>query len=238
MINEPELVRKMHADPETSRLGVDFINRTAPYRYAYNFTWLGMPIVQLPPDLIAIQEIVWNVRPDLIVETGIAHGGSLVFHASLLELLGGDGEVVGVDIEIRPANRARIEAHPMFKRIRMLEGSSTDPAIVEKVCRVAEGRERVLVLLDSNHTHEHVRQELAAYSPLVKSGSYVIVSDTIIEDMAEDAFPDRPWGRGDNARTAVWEFMKTTDRFTIDKEIEARLLITGSPDGYLRCVKD
>lgn len=213
---------------------------TAP-KYSYNFSWLGRPIIQYPQDMIAIQEIIWDVKPDLIIETGIAHGGSLIFSASMLELSAACGghqnaEVLGVDIDIRPHNRAAIEAHPMFKRIRMLEGSSIALDIVEQVRKVAEGK-RTLVVLDSNHTHAHVLAELEAYAPLVSVGSYCIVFDTIIEDMPADMFPDRPWGPGNNPKTAVWEFLKRNDQFEIDKSIEHELLITVAPDGYLRRVK-
>jgi cephalosporin hydroxylase len=206
------------------------------YEYSYHFSWLGRPIIQFPQDVLAIQEIIWRVRPDLIVETGIAHGGSLIFHASLLELLGGDGRVVGIDVDIRAHNRVEIEKHPLFPRITMLQGSSTAEEIVRQVREIALGKQRVMVVLDSNHTHAHVLQELQSYGPLVTPGSYLIVLDTIIEEMPGDSYPDRPWGRGNNPRTAVWEYLKTTDRFEIDEEIQNKLLITVAPDGYLRCV--
>jgi len=185
-----------------------------------------------------MQELFWRVKPDLIVETGIAHGGSLIFSASMLELIGGSGQVLGIDIDIRPHNRVEIEKHPLSKRISMIQGSSTDPEVVEKVYAFAKDKKEVLVILDSMHTHDHVAKELELYSPLVSSGSYLIVCDTIIEDMPENFFPDRPWGKGDNPKTAVWEFLKKTDRFIIDKEVENKLLITVVPDGYLRCIKD
>ncbi|HVW00182.1 MAG TPA: CmcI family methyltransferase, partial [Planctomycetaceae bacterium] len=167
-----------------------------------------------------------------------AHGGSLIYYASLLELLGGDGRVVGVDIDIRAHNRAEIDAHPMRKRIDLVQGSSIDPATADQVKALAAGREPVLVILDSNHTHAHVLEELKLYSPLVKKGSYLVVFDTIIEDMPEDFFTDRPWGKGDNPKTAVWEFLKQNDRFEIDSDIEHKLLLTVAPDGWLRCIKD
>jgi cephalosporin hydroxylase len=187
-----------------------------------------------------MQEIIWSVKPDLIVETGIAHGGSLIFYASMQELIGGNGRVLGIDIDIREHNRVEIEKHPLAKRISMIQGSSTDEEVVQQVRNFAEGKrsKRVLVVLDSNHTHDHVLRELKLYSSLVKQGSYVVVFDTIIEDMPTDFFPDRPWGKGNNPKTAVWEFLKTDDRFLIDKDIENKLLITVAPDGYLRCVKD
>ena len=236
MVNDKKLVKKMATDPGTAGLGIDFVNRTAPYKYTYNFTWLGRPIIQFPQDMVAVQEIIWQTRPDLIIETGIAHGGSLIFHSSILELLGGDGRVIGVDVEIRPHNREAIEEHPMFKRITMIEGSSTDEKTVEQVRAHAEGKRRVMVMLDSHHTHDHVLRELELYAPLVTKDCYLIVFDTAVELMPEDAFPDRPWGKGNNPMTAVREFLKNTDRFAIDTELEQRLLITVAPGGYLRCV--
>ncbi len=208
------------------------------HRYSYNFSWLGRPIIQYPQDMIAAQEIIWTVQPDVIVETGIAHGGSLIFYASLLELIGGTGRVIGVDIDIRAHNRIEIEKHPMHKRITMIQGSAVERTIVERVYSEAQHATKVLVILDSNHTHEHVLQELELYSPLVKKGSYLIVLDTVIEDLPDECFENRPWGRGNNPRTAVWQFLKSNNRFEIDKETENKLLLTVAPDGYLRCIKD
>ncbi|HUT23515.1 MAG TPA: cephalosporin hydroxylase family protein [Sumerlaeia bacterium] len=228
----------MGNDDAVRDLARRFLIETAKYKYSFSFSWLGSPIIQVPQDMAAIQEIIWRVRPDLIVETGIAHGGSLIFSSSMLEILGGDGQVLGVDIDIREHNRAEIEKHPMFKRITMIEGSSVDDAVVKQVRSVAKGKKRVLVFLDSNHTHKHVLRELQLYSPLVKRGGYLVVFDTVVEDMPDELWRDRPWGKGDNPKTAVREFLRTNDRFEIDKEIESKLLITVAPDGYLRCVKD
>lgn len=214
-----------------------FMKNTIRTKYSYNFSWMGRPIIQYPQDLIAMQEIIWNVKPDLIIETGIAHGGSLIFYASLLELLGGEGKVIGIDIDIREHNRFEIEKHPMFKRITMIEGSSVDERVVEKVRKYAELKKKVLVTLDSLHTHNHVFRELEAYSPLVTRGSYCIVFDTIIEDLPDEFNINRPWGKKNNPKTAVWEFLKKNNRFVIDKEIETKLLITVAPDGFLKCVR-
>jgi cephalosporin hydroxylase len=233
-----ELISRMAADQEVRAAAEHLFLKSCEYRYSYNFTWLGRPIIQYPQDIVAMQEIIWRVRPDLVVETGIAHGGSLIFHASILELLGGDGRVLGVDIDIRQHNRVEIERHPLFKRIDLLQGSSIDEEVFRQVRQRAEGRERVLVVLDSNHTHEHVLRELELYSTLVKKDSYLVVFDTVIEDMPDDAFPDRPWGRGNNPKTAVRQFLKANDRFVVDAEIENKLLITVAPSGYLKCVKD
>lgn len=231
-------VEGMRADADLQGLSRIWMRQITPYKYAYNFTWLGRPIIQLPQDMIAIQEAVWDVKPELIIETGVAHGGSLIFSASLLELIGGAGEVIGVDIDIRPHNRREIEGHPLARRIKLIEGSSVAADVIARVREVARGKHRVLVILDSNHTHSHVLEELRLYSGLVTKGSYMIVLDTLIEDMPPEFFKDRVWGKGDNPKTAVWEFLKENDRFEMDKGLEGKLLITVAPDGYLKCVKD
>ena len=242
-ISEFKLFRKenlkaMSKNEELKKAAFEFMAKSAKYNYSYNFDWLGRPIIQFPQDIVVMQEIIWRVKPDLIIETGIAHGGSLIFSASMLELIGGDGDVLGIDIDIREHNRIEIEKHHMYKRITMIQASSVDDDVIKQVREFAGGKKRVLVCLDSLHTHEYVLKELKLYSPLVTKGSYLVVFDTIIEDMPKGFFSDRPWGKGNNPKTAVWEFLKTTDRFVIDKEIENKLLITVSPDGYLKCIKD
>ena len=231
-------IEGLKADRDLQALSRVWVREIARHKYAYNFTWLGRPAIQFPQDLMALQEIIWRVRPDLIIETGIAHGGSLIFHASMLELLGGDGLVVGVDVDIRAHNRAEIEKHPLARHIRMIQGSSVDDATAAQLRALAVGRKSVLVVLDSNHTHAHVLRELQLYSPLVTKGSYLTVFDTLIEDMPADLVQDRPWGPGNNPKTAVREFLKTNKRFVVDKDIEAKLLITVAPDGWLKCVED
>jgi cephalosporin hydroxylase len=232
------IIHLMKDDLVLAGLTKKWFDLSAKYEYSYHFTWLGRPIIQYPQDILAMQELIWQVKPDLIIETGIAHGGSLIFSASILEMIGGSGQVLGIDIDIRSHNRVEIEKHPMFKRIIMLEGSSIDPEIAETIYAHAKNKKKILVVLDSLHTHSHVMKELELYSPLVSRGSYLIVFDTIIEDMPNDSFEDRPWGKGDNPKTAVWEFLKRNDRFVIDKDIENKLLITVAPDGYLKCIKD
>jgi len=232
------IVQKMSDDKELIDLSKKWFLVSSKHEYSYHFKWLGRPIIQFPQDIIAMQELIWQLKPDLIIETGIAHGGSLIFYSTMMELLGGNGQVLGIDIDIREHNRVEIEKHPMFKRITMLEGSSTDPGIAKKVYAFAKNKKKILVVLDSLHTHDHVVKELELYSPLVSKGSYLVVFDTIVEDLPEDFFPDRPWGKGNNPKTAVWEFLKKNDRFVIDKDIENKLLITVAPDGYLKCVKD
>jgi cephalosporin hydroxylase len=216
----------------------DWFDESFKHRYSYHFSWLGLPIIQYPQDIVAMQELIWEVQPDLIVETGIARGGSLVFYASMLHLIGAGGTVVGVDVDIREHNREEIEDHPLFRYIEMIEGSSTDPGVVGQVVEHAKGRECVLVVLDSSHTHAHVAHELSLYSPLVTRGSYLVVFDTCVERLPDHYVSDRLWGRGDNPWTAVHEFLADNDRFEIDHHIVDKLQITVAPDGYLRCVKD
>jgi cephalosporin hydroxylase len=234
-------IQRQGADKELQRLTRVWVDAANAQKYSYHFSWLGRPIIQYPQDIIAMQELIWSIQPDLIVEAGIAHGGSLIFSAAMLELnaiCGGpkDAEVIGVDIEIRPHNRVAIEAHPMNKRITMIEGSSIAPDIVAWVKAKTAGKQRVLVCLDSNHTHDHVLAELEAYAPLVSAGSYCVVFDTVIEDMPSGFFPDRPWGKGNNPKTAVWKYLETHPEFEIDKNIQHKLLITVAPDGYLKRV--
>lgn len=224
---------RMADDREFAALSRSWFDASARRRYSYQFDWLGLPIIQYPQDIVAMQEIVWRVQPQLIIETGVARGGSLVLYASLLAMLGQGGRVLGIDIDIRPHNRTAIEAHPLAGHIDLLEGSSVADSIVEAVHQRADGLDRVLVVLDSNHTHEHVAAELAAYADLVSRGSYLVVYDTVIEDLPADAFPDRPWGHGDNPKTAVREFLARDARFAIDRSVQDRLQLTVAPDGYL-----
>ena len=233
-----ECISLLGNDKQLREDSLSWLSNASVHKYSYNFSWMGRPIIQFPQDILAMQELIWQIKPQLIIETGIAHGGSLVFYASMLELLGNHGSVLGIDIDIRAHNKMEIENHPMFKRIKMLEGSSIDKNIITKVYEYARDKTPIIVVLDSMHTHSHVLEELNAYSPLVTKGSYLVVFDTVVEDMPEGMFSDRPWGKGNNPKTAVWDFLKTNDRFEIDKEIENKLLITVAPDGYLRCIKD
>lgn len=230
------------ADAELAQATRAWMDRANAGKYSYHFEWMGRPIIQYPQDIVAMQELIWRVQPDLIVETGIAHGGSLIFSASMLELnaaCGGpaDAQVLGLDIDIRAHNRAAIEAHPMARRIRMLQGSSIAPEVVEQVRAIARGKRRVLVCLDSMHTHDHVLAELQSYAPLVSVGSYCVVFDTVIEDMPKSMFPDRPWGPGNSPKTALHAYLKTTTDFEIDHSIDHKLLITVAPDGFLKRVR-
>ena len=238
-----ENAREAGADDALQAKSIDWLVHSCRHKYSYNFTWLGRPIIQYPQDIVALQELVWEVKPDLIIETGVAHGGSLILSASLLALLDlcegrleSSRRVLGIDIEIRAHNRAAIEAHPLSSRIRLLEGSSIGDEVYVQVRAEAEDAQRVMVILDSNHTHEHVLRELELYSPLVSSGSYCVVFDTVVEDMPADFFPDRPWGPGNNPKTAVHEFLSSQagQGFEIDKALQDKLLISVAPDGFLR----
>ncbi|MEK1895660.1 MAG: cephalosporin hydroxylase family protein [Rhizobium sp.] len=239
----------IQGNEDFKRSASDFLRKSVEPKYSYNYFWMGRPIIQYPQDMVAMQEIIWETRPDLIIETGIAHGGSLILSASMLALLDmadameagatldprtSNRRVLGIDIDIRAHNRAAIEAHPMASRIQMIQGSSIDRGVIDQVHQIAKPFKRVLVCLDSNHTHDHVLAELEAYAPLTSVGSYCVVFDTLIEDMPADAYPDRSWGPGDNPKTAVWKYLETHPEFEIDRSIDQKLMITVAPDGFLK----
>jgi cephalosporin hydroxylase len=233
-----DLIRAMGQDPKLRTHAREVFNRACQYRYSYNFSWFGIPIIQFPEDIVAVQELIWKVRPDVIIETGVAHGGSLLLSASILQVLGGDSFVIGIDVDIREHNRRRLEQHPLAPRLRLIEGSSTSDEVITNVRGLVGNHLNVMVFLDSNHTHDHVRQELDLYSPLVRKGSYVVVFDTVIEHMPPDSFPDRPWGLGNSPMTAVREFLSRNKRFEVDTEIDSKLLLSVAPNGYLKCIGD
>lgn len=245
-------IKKQGSNQDVLKLTQDWVNQVNQLKYSYHFEWMGRPIIQYPQDIMGMQELIWKVKPDLIIETGIAHGGSLIMSASMLALLDmseaiesgtvmdpkkSKRKVLGLDIDIRQHNREAIEAHPMSSRIQMIQGSSISPEVIEQVKAVAQNFERILVCLDSNHTHDHVLAELEAYAPLTSVGSYCVVFDTIIEDMPKEMFPDRPWGPGNNPKTALREYLKINPDFEIDKSIDHKLLISVAPDGYLKRIK-
>lgn len=230
-------IKKMACDKTLQREALEFLIHSSTYSYCYNFDWLGLPIIQFPQDMVSIQEIIWKTKPDLIIETGVARGGSLILSASILHLLNGNGKVVGIDIDIRSHNREAIENHPLAHRIELIQGSSIDHYIFQQAKNHMNKDDKVMVILDSNHTHDHVLKELELYNSLVSKGCYLVVMDTVVDDMPDDYFPDRPWGKGNNPKTAVHEFLTTTDRFEIDASIQDKLLITVAPDGYLKCIK-
>lgn len=244
-------IRSFGQDPSFKALSRDWLEASMKRQYVYNFSWLGRPIIQYPQDMVGIQELVWQVRPDLIIETGVAHGGSLILSASLLALLdmcdaiesgatmdpkSSKRKVLGIDIDIRAHNRAAIEAHPLASRIRMIQGSSIDAAVIAQAAEMAAQHKTVLVCLDSNHTHDHVLAELAGYAPLVTAGSYCVVFDTFVEDMPRKFFPDRPWDVGNNPKTAAREFLAAHPEFVADSDLEHRLMVTVAPEGFLKRV--
>jgi len=241
-------MRKPHSD-HLIELGSQFMTESVKSDYSYNFEWLSRPIIQYPQDIVATQEIIWNVKPDIIIETGIAHGGSLIFSASLLALLDyceavenseildpqkPKRKVIGVDIDIRAHNREALDKHPLRNRLELIEGSAIAPEIVTQVKELSKNAKTVMVFLDSNHTHDHVLAELKAYAPLVTEGSYCVVFDSVIEDIPDELCNDKPWGNGDNPKTALWEYLKMNSGFSIDKSIQDKLLLTVAPDGYLK----
>lgn len=244
-----ERLRGYAEDGPFVRLSQDWLRESMQRKYVYNFDWLGRPIIQYPQDMWAVQDLIWRVRPDLVIETGIAHGGSLVLSASLLALLDmcdaieagavldprqSRRKVLGIDIDIRAHNRAAIETHPMASRIQMIQGSSVAPEVVQQVREVAQGYGRVLVFLDSMHTHEHVLSELDAYAPLVSPGSYCVVFDTFVDDMPTGFFADRPWDVGNNPKTAVRQWLPAHPEFEVDAAMGQRLQVTVAPHGFLR----
>jgi cephalosporin hydroxylase len=226
-------IAAMGSDQELQRKSLEWMLHADRYKACYNFTWLGRPIIKYPADIVLQQELIWEVRPDLIIETGIAHGGSIILSASMLQLIG-HGEVVAVDIDIRAHNRREIEAHPMSHRISMIQGSSTDPGIAAQIREKAKGKERVMVFLDSNHTHQHVYEELQLYADLVTPGSYCVLPDTLIEYFPKGYYQDRPWDVGDNPMTALRAFLAERDDFEIVSSLSDKAMITEGIGGYLR----
>ena len=233
--NKRRWAAEMDEDDELRAHALEFVIRADRYNYAYQWSWLGLPIIQLPEDILATQEIVWRTRPTIIVESGIARGGSLIFLASLLQLIG-EGKVIGVEIDMRVHNRTNIEQHPLSHRIQVIEGSSTARDTVSAVRAHIGADDRVMVILDSNHTHDHVLNELRSYAPMVTTGQYLVVADTQLEHIPSQAHRARPWGPGNNPKTALDAYFEECDRFEVDSYINAKLLQTASRGGYLRCV--
>ena len=234
---DADAIARMHADPQMTAAANAFLGKTFEYGYYRNFTWLGRPIIQYPQDVVALQELIWEYRPTLVIETGVAHGGALILYASILELIGGPGEVVGVEVDFRAHNREALESHPMAKRIRVIQGSSIDPRVVEDVTQIAARHERIMVVLDSLHTHEHVLAELRAYSPLVRVGAPLVVFGTSVGQIDPSIDLKREWDQRRNPRSALDEFMAENDEFEVDRELNDSLMITDAPGGYLRRVR-
>ncbi|MBK7374565.1 MAG: cephalosporin hydroxylase family protein [Ferruginibacter sp.] len=230
--------KEMLQDAELKQKSLDWMLHADKYKYTYNFTWMGRPIIKYPQDIVIMQELIWDVKPDLIIETGIAHGGSIIFSSSMMELMGNGGKVIAVDIDIRKHNRDEIEKHPMMKNITMLEGSSVDEKIVQQITDYAKNFKKVMVVLDSNHSHEHVYRELELYTPLVSLDSYILLPDTFVEFFPKGYVTNRPWDVGNNPYTAMEAYLETTDQFVKDESITNKLLITEAfGGGYLKRVK-
>jgi len=229
-----ERIARQGKDEKFQAASKDWTKASMDNEYVYNFQWMGRPIIQFPQDILALQEIIWKTKPNLIIETGIAHGGSLIFSASMLELLDNNGQVLGIDIDIRSHNRKEIENHPMSKRISLLEGSSIDQNIIDKVYEFAKGKNSIMVILDSMHTHDHVLAELQAYGSLVSKNNYLVVLDTFVEDLPRNYFDNRPWDVGNNPKTAVHQYLKSNTNFEKDRTYQDKLMITVAPDGFLK----
>ena len=242
-------IKSLGLDDDLRNKSIQWIEHISKYKWAYNFSYLGRPAIQFPNDIWAMQELIWDIKPDLIIETGIAHGGSLIFSASMLAMLDiceaienqntfdpsiSKRKVLGIDIDIRDHNRKEIEKHPMYTRISMIEGSSIDKKIIKEVSKFASNYNKVMVFLDSNHTHDHVLEELVAYGELTSPGSYCVVFDTIIDDMPDKMFTDRPWDKKNNPKTAVLQYLKDNPQFEIDNDIHNKLQITVAPSGFLK----
>jgi cephalosporin hydroxylase len=231
-----EAALRMAADAELAENALALNSAADRYDWSYQWSWLGLPVIQMPSDIVVLQEIIWETRPQLVIETGIARGGSLILSASVLELVG-EGEVLGIDVDIRAHNRDAISAHPLACRIRMVEGSSLEDEVVAEARRVASAAERVMVILDSDHTQDHVLAELRAYAPLVSVGQFLVVCDTFVEVLPRQEHRPRPWGPGNNPATALRVWLEESDGFEPDPVVNAKLLLTASPGGYLRRVR-
>jgi cephalosporin hydroxylase len=230
----PELLRAMDADPELDAARRTLLTKGFAYGYCRNFEWLGIPIIQWPQDVLALVEILWEVKPTLVVETGVAFGGALLLYASIQRLAGIEPNVVGVEVGMRPGNRERLAAHPLSSGITIVDGSSTDPAVVDAVAARVAATERTLVILDSDHTHEHVAAELDRYARFVTPGSYLIVYGTSVADLPKEVMLERPWGPERNPGTALAAWLPTHPEFVVAREIDTRLVISDAPGGYLR----
>ena len=228
-------IKLMEKDTKFKEMSLKWMLHADKYKYTYNFSWLGRPIIKFPSDMMVQQELIWKLKPDLIIETGIAHGGSIIFSASMMEMTGVKGEVVAVDIDIREHNKKLIKKHPMYKRITMYEGSSLDPSIIKKIKQHKKNKKRVMVILDSLHTHEHVLKELKIYTPFVTLGSYCILPDTFIEFFPSGYYShNRPWDVGNNPYTAMKSFLRKNKKFTIDKQLSSKAMISETIDGYIK----
>ena len=234
-----EMSLALGKDEETFKTALDTIVRLDAYDYAYLWSWMGVPIIQMPADVMATQEVIWNTKPDVIIETGVARGGSMIFMASLLHVIG-KGQVIGVDIDIRAHNRQSIEAHPLAPRITLIEGPSTAPETLARVtAEIPEGAS-VMVVLDSDHSRDHVLAELRAYGPLVTAGQYLVVADTLLGRGDSSQTPtkrSKVLYPGDEPYAALKVYLAETDRFEPDAVLNGKLVLSSSPGGYLKCLR-
>lgn len=227
-------------DKELFDRSLELVLELDRFDYSYLWTWLGVPIIQMPADVMATQEVIWTTKPDIIIETGVARGGSVLFMASILELIG-KGRVIGIDIDIRPHNRASIESHPMSKRVSLIEGPSDTSETLERVKALIPEGASVMVVLDSDHSRDHVLAELRTYGPLVTKGCYLVVADTLVGYVDEANAPrkrSKVWFKGNEPLSALNDYLKETDRFEVDPVINGKLVISSSPGGYLRCIEE
>lgn len=230
--------RQMADDSALRQEALDVLARADRYNWIHQTTWLGEPILQLPQDMFALQEIIFKTRPRYIIEVGVAWGGSLLFYSTLMEILGGE-KIIGIDIFIPEDLKKRLGAFGAISdRISFIAGSSVDDFTVAQVKSILDGSQEVMVVLDSSHTHDHVLKELRLYSPFVGKGYYLICGDTVIEEIPAQTHRPRPWGPGNNPKTALDQFLNENDRFQVDTAIENKLLFTCSPGGYLVCCKE
>lgn len=232
--------RALGSDQAAFAKSLDTLLDLDRYDYSYLWNWMGVPIIQMPADIMATQEVIWQTKPDIIIETGVARGGSVIFMASLLTLLGNAGRVIGVDIDIRAHNRETIETHPMSAHIDLIEGGSADPDVLEQVKALIPPGARVMVVLDSDHSRDHVLAECRAYGPLVTEGCYMVVADTLVGHVPEDRAPQKRsklWFEGNEPLSALNDFLREDDRFEIDPVINGKLVLSSSPGGYCRCIK-
>jgi len=229
-------IERAIADPQLLQKARDFLIHSDRYKYGYYWTWLGLPIIQMPEDIVLTQELLWETKPDFVIEAGIAWGGSLAMYAAFQEIQG-FGHVFGIDLTIPEHNRQAIMDTPVSKRITLIEGSSSDPETFAKVSAHIPKGSNILLVLDSNHTHEHVLAELNLWSPLVQVGNYIIVSDTIVEEVPEQKHRPRPWRPGNNPMTGMLEFLSQNDRFDLRNSYSDRAFASFNPSGYLKCIK-
>lgn len=232
-VQKAQMLANQGKDRELFDLGRDFIIKSDRHGYAYQWTWCGLPIIQMPQDVLAVQQIMWQRRPSVVIETGVAWGGSIALYASLMDLYGGR-LVVGIDLNLAESVERALAELEFQTPIELFRASSTAPETVESVRGLVRPDDSVMVILDSNHTHDHVLHELRSYSGLVTNGQYLVVSDTIVQEIPIQTHRPRPWGPGDNPGTAASQFLDSSTEFVVDADLHNQLVMTFNPRGYLR----